>query len=150
MLTSHKNVLLVPACLLQSICKYYCVHTSSAIEAGASDNCVCHSAAWYNAFLNSLVHVVMYTYYLLATIIGKDAKKKKKYLWWGRYLTQFQMFQFVSMLVQAAYVWTVSPYPKFLSGLLFFYMITLLALFLNFYRKKHGGKTRTTPRKKIN
>ena len=91
----------------------------------------------------------MYTYYLLSTIIGKDMKKKARYLWWGRYLTQFQMFQFVTMMTQAGYTWLVSPYPKFLSGLLFVYMISLLALFANFYRRKHGSRSRTTPRKKV-
>lgn len=38
----------------------------------------------------------------------------------------------------------MSPYPKFLSKLLFIYMITLLVLFMNFYVKKHsvnGGKS---------
>ena len=107
-------------------------------------------AAWYSACLNSLVHVLMYTYYLSAAVIGKDVKKKKKYLWWGRYLTQFQFFQFVSMLVQSAYILFLdSPYPKFLSRLLFFYMITLLALFLNFYLRKHGSSTKRSPRKKV-
>ena len=111
----------------------------------------CASAAWYSAFLNSLVHVVMYTYYLAATIVGKDAKKKRKYLWWGRYVTQFQMLQFVSMMIQSGYILYIrSPYPRFLSSLLFFYMITLLALFGNFYMKKHGGKKRSSPRKKLN
>ena len=46
-------------------------------------------------------------------------------------------------LVQAAYCYFASPYPKFLSKLLFFYMITLLALFMNFYIKKHSRKTPT-------
>ena len=107
-------------------------------------------AAWYSACLNSLVHVLMYTYYLSAAVIGKDVKKKKKYLWWGRYLTQFQIFQFVSMLIQSSYILLAdSPYPKFLSRLLFFYMITLLTLFLNFYIRKHGSKAKANPRKKV-
>lgn len=74
----------------------------------------------------------------MATVF-KDEKTKRKYLWWGRYLTQFQMFQFVTMMGQAAYCRLYSPYPKQLSTLLFFYMITLLALFLKFYLSKHGG-----------
>ena len=93
----------------------------------------------------------MYTYYLASTIVGKDPKKKRKYLWWGRYVTQFQMLQFVSMMIQSGYILYIgSPYPRFLSSLLFFYMITLLALFGNFYLKKHGGKKRSSPRKKLN
>lgn len=103
--------------------------------------------AWYSCALNSFVHVLMYTYYLLSTLLGKDERKKRKYLWWGRYLTQFQMFQFVTNMGQAAYCYLRSPYPRYLSALLFFYMQTLLALFLNFYLSKHGGKGKQ-PRKK--
>ena len=57
-------------------------------------------AAYYSAALNSLVHMVMYMYYFLASAIGKDEKKRRKYLWWGKYLTMFQMTQFVTMVFQ--------------------------------------------------
>ena len=40
--------------------------------------------------------------------------------------------------LQAAYCWMINPiYNVFLSKLLFFYMMTLLALFGNFYIQKH-------------
>lgn len=103
--------------------------------------------AYYSCALNSLVHVLMYTYYALSTMLGKDPARRRKYLWWSRYLTQFQMFQFVTNMAQAAFTYYRSPYPKFLSKLLFFYMITLLALFFNFYRRKHIGGSKA-PRKK--
>ena len=53
-----------------------------------------------------------------------------------------QMFQFVTMMAQAAFCWRYSPYPTPLSKLLFFYMQTLLALFAHFYAQKHllGGE----------
>lgn len=57
----------------------------------------------------------MYMYYLIASLLPKDEKTRKKYLWWGRYLTQMQMFQFFLNLLQAAYCWQFSPYPKFMS-----------------------------------
>ncbi len=57
-------------------------------------------AAYYSCALNSFVHVLMYTHYLLAAMLGKNMKARRKYLWWSRYLTQFQMFQFVTMMVQ--------------------------------------------------
>lgn len=41
----------------------------------------------------------MYTYYFLAAALV-DEREKKKFLWWGRYLTQFQMFQFLTMMAQ--------------------------------------------------
>ena len=75
----------------------------------------------------------------LAALRGGDAasqpltppppQRRDKWLWWGRYLTQFQMLQFLANLVQAWYCERYSPYPRFLSTLLFWYMISLLALF---------------------
>ena len=40
---------------------------------------------YYAIVANSLVHLVMYTYDLIATV--------SKSPWWGKYLTQFQMVQ---------------------------------------------------------
>jgi elongation of very long chain fatty acids protein 4 len=93
--------------------------------------------AYFSAALNSWVHVCMYSYYLLAIVIGKSELKRQKYLWWGRYLTQMQMFQFVLNLCQALYCSKYSPYPKFLSKILLVYMASLLALFGHFYYSKH-------------
>lgn len=42
----------------------------------------------------------MYVYYFLASAIGKDEARRRKYLWWGKYLTMFQMTQFVTMMFQ--------------------------------------------------
>ena len=79
----------------------------------------------------------MYSYYLLCILLGKDSKARAKYLFWGRYLTQFQMAQFVTNMVQAKWCLQHSPYPSWLSDLLFKYMITLLLLFGAFYYRKH-------------
>jgi len=56
--------------------------------------------AYFSAAQNSFVHIVMYAYYLVAALIGKDEKMKKKYLWWGKHLTQMQMAQFFFNFVQ--------------------------------------------------
>lgn len=93
--------------------------------------------AYFSAALNSWVHVCMYTYYLLSTLIGKNDGKRSKYLWWGRHLTQLQMFQFLLNLFQALYCTSFSSYPKFLSKILLVYMLSLLALFGHFYYSKH-------------
>lgn len=92
---------------------------------------------WFEVMLNSYIHVVMYSYYLLASMVGKDPRVRAKWLWWGKYLTQMQMAQFVSMLVHSIFCYTSSPYPKALGALLCVYMVTLLALFLDFYIRKH-------------
>jgi hypothetical protein len=116
--------------------------------------------AYFSAALNSFVHVVMYTYYLLAILLGKDKRvrdsgfaqgqadlharirrtdarrsapllrqMRDRYLWWGRYVTQFQMAQFCANLAQAWYCMRNSPYPRFMSELLLWYMVSLLFLF---------------------
>lgn len=38
-------------------------------------------------FINSFVHIIMYTYYFLATF----GPKYEKYLWWKKYITVLQM-----------------------------------------------------------
>lgn len=98
--------------------------------------------AYFSAALNSWVHVCMYSYYLLAIIVGKNEISRRKYLWWGRYLTQMQMFQFVLNLCQALYCTHFSPYPRFLSKILLVYMASLLALFGQFYHAKHMSKSK--------
>lgn len=88
--------------------------------------------AYFSAAMNSWVHVVMYFYYLCSSLLGKDSRKK--YLWWGKYLTQMQMLQFSLNLFQASYnLLSDSAYPRFLNELLFVYMISLLGLFGHFY-----------------
>jgi elongation of very long chain fatty acids protein 7 len=38
-------------------------------------------------FINSFVHIIMYTYYMLAAI----GPQLQKYLWWKKYITNLQM-----------------------------------------------------------
>lgn len=45
-------------------------------------------------FLNSLVHVIMYTYYLISAL----GPKYKKYLWWKKYMTWIQLVKFLNIL----------------------------------------------------
>ncbi|KAH9374256.1 hypothetical protein HPB48_005576 [Haemaphysalis longicornis] len=54
----------------------------------------------FSLALNSFVHVVMYTYYLLANM----GPKVRKYLWWKKYLTTLQIVQFV--IISGAHVHT--------------------------------------------
>ena len=98
--------------------------------------------AYWSAAANSLVHVIMYTYYCCAAL-----KVDKKYLTWAKYLTMFQMAQFAMNMVQAAVDITFdSPYMHSLTHLLFYYMITLLFLFGSFFVNKYikGGAKKPT------
>jgi len=89
------------------------------------------------ALLNSFVHVVMYSYYTLSAF----GPKIQKYLWWKKYITQLQLFQFAlfglyGTLVKIFHV----GYPPFAFWLafsqppLFFYMF--YEFYLRSYRKK--------------
>jgi len=95
---------------------------------------------YYSAALNSWVHVVMYFYYLCSSILSPGARKR--YLWWGKYLTQMQMLQFLTNFLQASHNLVFGYHVRFLNVLLLVYMTSLLALFGNFYvqRWAAGGK----------
>lgn len=92
--------------------------------------------SYFSALLNSVVHVIMYLYYLLSAAGVKVSRIK-------RYITKIQMTQFVLMMIQATYnLLTKSEkregfeeYPKSLSALLWIYMTTMLGLFFNFNKK---------------
>ncbi|GIY27016.1 elongation of very long chain fatty acids protein 7 [Caerostris extrusa] len=43
--------------------------------------------------MNCIVHIVMYTYYAIAAL----GPKYQKYIWWKKYLTSLQIFQFFVM-----------------------------------------------------
>jgi elongation of very long chain fatty acids protein 4 len=103
------------------------------------------SWAWYVAnvvpggdvsitvILNSLVHVVMYSYYLMSTIVTNRSG-----LWWGIYLTQMQMIQFVLYIAMCVggFV-TPSNAPKTMYIVSLAYNVSLFLLFSLFYFRKH-------------
>lgn len=75
--------------------------------------------------VNSAVHVIMYTYYGIAAL----GPKYQKYIWWKKYVTSLQIFQFIFMTVffSAAYYMgcTTSDF-----NFLFCFIITVLFLYL--------------------
>ncbi|KAJ8906629.1 hypothetical protein NDN08_003122 [Rhodosorus marinus] len=92
--------------------------------------------AWYCAFINSLVHVAMYSYYFLATL--------KIRVWWKKYLTACQIVQFISgtvFVVTFYYLKFTREEPCSGNGLsaLFSVAVNLsfLALFSLFYAQNY-------------
>lgn len=88
-------------------------------------------------FVNSAIHVIMYTYYLLATY-----PQMRPHLWWKRYLTALQMTQFILVLVYNIFGYfyfnsvcgklqTASLIGSLISALIF------LALFSSFYKQTY-------------
>lgn len=89
-------------------------------------------------FLNSLVHVIMYTYYLIAAL----GPKYQKYLWWKKYMTWIQLTQFCIMLAYLAIIILMDcKLPKALTFFFVGNVVIFLYLFTNFYRKAYkNGK----------
>ncbi|KAK5644305.1 hypothetical protein RI129_005775 [Pyrocoelia pectoralis] len=84
--------------------------------------------ATLSVILNSFVHVIMYTYYLLSAL------GVQKYLWWKKYLTQLQLLQFIIILLHLVFG-TINgcQKPIWLVYFTFLYLWSMVFLFLNFY-----------------
>lgn len=85
----------------------------------------------FMGFLNTFVHTVMYTYYLLAAF----GPRMQPYLWWKRYLTRLQLTQFVLIFLHAAQllVFPCEGVPTSLVLWTLLYAFIFFALFINFY-----------------
>ncbi|BFG15019.1 hypothetical protein CerSpe_012930 [Prunus speciosa] len=85
---------------------------------------------------NATVHVVMYTYYLLAAL-GVRPK-------WKRRVTEFQIFQFMSSFVGLVWMLIYHFNGSGCCGIwgwcfnIFFY-VSLLAMFMDFHAKSYGS-----------
>ncbi|XP_038068704.1 elongation of very long chain fatty acids protein 4-like [Patiria miniata] len=95
--------------------------------------------SWFGATLNSFIHLVMYSYYLLAAM----GPRMQKYLWWKRYLTQLQFAQFIIGLIHAFQsLYFECEFPLWMQYAVIVYGITIFALFINFYIHAYIRKER--------
>lgn len=78
-------------------------------------------------FLNSGVHIVMYTYYMLAAM----GPSVRKHLWWKKYLTQMQMIQFIAIFVHSSQLFFNNDcnFPIVYSYLIVFHAVMFFFLF---------------------
>ncbi|XP_061175716.1 elongation of very long chain fatty acids protein 4-like [Saccostrea echinata] len=90
------------------------------------------------ALLNSFVHVWMYAYYGLAAM----GPHMQKYLWWKKYLTKLQLFQFVLTSSHALYNFCFGDcgFPRLFSLSSVIQSIIFFSLFMNFYIKAYKKK----------
>eukprot|EP00741_Cyanophora_paradoxa_P016368 tig00020912_g15803.t1 len=96
--------------------------------------------AYYSTALNSFIHFVMYSYYL-GTCLGEKSFIRRVTTVVKPHITKMQMFQFVTMASQAVYDLTHKcDYPRGLIQIYFWYMLSLLALFGNFYVQSYLKK----------
>ncbi|CAN8027246.1 unnamed protein product [Ixodes persulcatus] len=86
---------------------------------------------------NGSVHVVMYSYYFFS-LLGPAVRP---YLWWKRYLTLFQMVQFVVIMIH-----NIIPlirdcsYPRGHTIIGLPQGVFFIAMFIRFYAKAYRGK----------
>lgn len=104
---------------------------------------------YFGALLNSIIHVLMYSYYVLALC--------KVPCPWKKYLTQAQLFQFTSVVVYtcvSAYIHTTYVSHEYIHnvqpGLGIYYMccsvqvfemVSLFVLFSLFYKRKYSSSS---------
>lgn len=71
--------------------------------------------------------------------------------WWGKYVTQMQLVQFLIIFAQVIMAWLAGPeasYPDWVKAMLGSYMVTMLMLFGNFYMSKYSKPKTSATRPK--
>lgn len=87
--------------------------------------------------LNTFVHIVMYSYYLLAAF----GPHMQKYLWWKKYLTVLQMVQFVLVMIHAFQLLFIDcNYPKAFVWWIGLHAFMFYFLFKDFYQQAYTSK----------
>ncbi|KAM3963904.1 very long chain fatty acid elongase AAEL008004 [Aphomia sociella] len=92
-------------------------------------------------FINSMVHAVMYTYYLISIVRPQWVRQ-----WWKKYITQLQIAQFLILILHFGHV-LFEPsceYPKWISFMFLPHNIFILFLFSDFYIKAYILKKNKT------
>ncbi|ERL91569.1 hypothetical protein D910_08899 [Dendroctonus ponderosae] len=85
-------------------------------------------------FLNTFVHVVMYSYYLVAAL----GERYQRYLWWKKYLTAIQMVQFVLVMAHAFQLLFIDcDYPKAFVWFIGMHALMFYFLFSKFYKQTY-------------
>lgn len=85
--------------------------------------------------INAFVHVVMYSYYLLAGL----GPQYQKYLWWKQYLTSMQMIQFVIIIGHAVQLvfYDDCDFPVLFAYFVICQTFIILAMFAHFYLRAY-------------
>ncbi|XP_011550767.3 elongation of very long chain fatty acids protein [Plutella xylostella] len=87
--------------------------------------------------LNTFVHILMYSYYLLAAM----GPQVQKYLWWKKYLTAIQMVQFVLVFLHAfQLLFTDCDYPRAFVWWIGMHAVLFYYLFSDFYKQAYLKK----------
>ncbi|KAJ1526916.1 hypothetical protein ONE63_008465 [Megalurothrips usitatus] len=84
--------------------------------------------------LNTFVHIIMYSYYLLAAL----GPAMQPYLWWKKYVTTLQMAQFVAIMVHAFQLLFVEcDYPRAFVWWIGMHAVMFWFLFKEYYDQSY-------------
>ncbi|XP_067217098.1 very long chain fatty acid elongase 7-like [Linepithema humile] len=90
------------------------------------------------AFLNSVVHIIMYSYYFIAAL----GSKYKKYIWWKKYMTCIQLLHFGMLCFYLIATLVLDcRMTKALTYFLLIIFFIFIYLFSNFFQKAYKTKT---------
>ncbi|XP_046400613.1 elongation of very long chain fatty acids protein-like [Ischnura elegans] len=111
-------------------------HSVMPMTAWAAAKFVPGGHTTFGGFLNSGVHVVMYSYYFLSTF-GPEVQK---IIFWKRYLTSLQMSHFLIIMLHSILMLLRSDcnYPKSFATWIVFQAIMFFVLFNGFYKQQYG------------
>lgn len=88
------------------------------------------------ALLNTFVHIIMYFYYMISAL----GPRYQKYIWWKKYLTSFQMAQFVAIFThQFQLLFVECDYPKTFMVWIAIHGLMFLFLFSDFYKVRYSN-----------
>jgi len=102
--------------------------------------------ASFFGLLNTFVHIVMYSYYMLSAM----GPKYQKYLWWKQHLTTLQMLQFIGIMVHGFQLvfYDDCDFPWQFSYYIGAHAVLFFALFSEFYVKSYLNKSSKAKSKK--
>jgi len=109
------------------------------------------AVSYFGPLCNCFIHSLMYAYYMLAAF----GPHMQKYLWWKKYLTRMQMYQFVLIFLYASNAMTHKYADRIIPVNYFFwthwlYVISLFWLFQHFYKNAYVKKEITEVEKPKN
>lgn len=91
-------------------------------------------ASYFGPMCNCFIHTLMYAYYMLAAF----GPHMQKYLWWKKYLTRMQMYQFVVIFLYCSNGLKYMSQFRVYFWIHWFYMISLFWLFNHFYQNAYN------------
>ncbi|CAG9859802.1 unnamed protein product [Phyllotreta striolata] len=95
------------------------------------------STMTFLGLINSFIHIIMYTYYMLSAI----GPEMQKYLWWKKYVTVLQLVQFVLCLMNNVHAALFGCLPIAISWWNISQSTLFFLMFFDFYKQAYNKKS---------